>query len=293
MKIDIKPGKYVLATSGGVDSMVLLELLGKRPGVELVVAHFNHGIRSDSGLDEKLVVAAARSKDLELEVGHGRLGEGTSEAAARSARYEFVESVRLKHGARSTITAHHQDDLIETVILNVLRGSGRRGVSAISQNPKILRPLLAYSKRDIVRYAQKNKTIWREDSTNRDEVYLRNYIRGNITPKLNNTQRAQFLKNADKVAKTGLKIDQIIATLSRSINNKGKINRYEFSALPNEIGLELAMAWLRDIGVRQFDKNSIEKFSMTLKTAKAGTNYTIIKGVELAVEERIAYLRII
>lgn len=293
MKIDIKTGKYVLATSGGVDSMVLLELLGEIPGVELVVTHFNHGIRPDSGLDEKLVATVAQKKGLELEVGHGHLGKDASEAEARSARYEFLESVKLKHGAKSIITAHHQDDLIETAILNILRGSGRRGMSAISQNPNIVRPLLGYSKNEILNYAQKNKVVWREDSTNQDEVYLRNYIRRNIVPKLTNAQRTNFLENADKVAKTGFKIDQIIATLSRSVNHTDKINRYEFSLLHNEIGRELVMVWLRDLGIRQFDKRNIEKLSMTLKTAKAGTIHPVTKGAELAVEERFAYLRLI
>src|SRR3989338_2021299 len=150
-------GRYVLAVSGGVDSIVLLDLLAKQakspklrvpssdkkaPSSQLpvrsykfVVAHFNHSIRLDSGEDEKLVADAAGKYGLRFKVGQGRLGPGTSEDQARTARYKFLETVRKSCQAKTIITAHHQDDVMETAILNLLRGSGRRGLTAIIQNP--------------------------------------------------------------------------------------------------------------------------------------------------------------
>ncbi len=116
MEISIStPGKYVLAVSGGVDSMTLLHLLSKKPVVELVVAHFDHGIRPDSTEDERLVAETAQEYNLPLEVGHGKLDAGASEKNAREARYQFLESVAKKHTAKGVITAHHQDDLIGTI----------------------------------------------------------------------------------------------------------------------------------------------------------------------------------
>ena len=315
MKVYIKPEKYVLAVSGGVDSMVLLHLLAQQNQVtgyglrvtdkakknsnlqpathnlELVVAHFNHGIRSDAIKDEKLVRAVASRHKMSVEVERAQLGTRASEATARKARYDFLEAVRLKHKAKLIITAHHQDDLIETAILNIMRGTGRRGVSAISQNSKVLRPLLGYPKTTITSYAKKNNIVWREDSTNQDQTYLRNYIRGNVSTKLTKAQRAQLLENADKVAKTGIKIDQIIATLSRTIKKQDKINRYEFSLLPDEVGRELAMEWLRDMEMRRFDKKAIEKLAIALKTAKSGTIHPVVGNIELEVGERFAHLR--
>src|SRR5438270_2251525 len=118
MKVNVPPGRYVLAVSGGVDSMVLLDLLAKLPGLELVVAHFNHGIRPESVNDEELVANRAKRLNLPLELGYASLGQGASEATARQARYQFLEAVQKKYKAKAIITAHHQDDWIETAVIN-------------------------------------------------------------------------------------------------------------------------------------------------------------------------------
>jgi tRNA(Ile)-lysidine synthase len=105
MKIGIEPGKYVLAVSGGVDSMVLLDLLAKQAkgskkiGIQLIVAHFNHGIRADSADDELLTAEVTKRYGLPFEVGYGELGTGASEETAREARYKFLEGVKVKHAA--------------------------------------------------------------------------------------------------------------------------------------------------------------------------------------------------
>src|SRR4051812_31887046 len=114
MKVKVPRGKYILAVSGGVDSMVLLDLLARKPGIELVVAHFDHGIRPDSKKDEVLVRKAAASYGVAFEPGQGNLGPAASEATARQARYHFLDEVLTKHQALKIITAHHQDDAIET-----------------------------------------------------------------------------------------------------------------------------------------------------------------------------------
>src|SRR5688572_12503510 len=91
MDVQLEPGKYVVAVSGGVDSMVLLDVLTQYPQLELVVAHFEHGIRPDSGKDFRLVKAAAKKYKLPFAAAHGNLGPTVSEATARKARYEFLE----------------------------------------------------------------------------------------------------------------------------------------------------------------------------------------------------------
>jgi tRNA(Ile)-lysidine synthase len=141
MKIKIPKGKYVVAVSGGVDSMVLLDLLSRKPGIELVVAHFNHGIRPDANKDEELAVTRSEQLNLPIEVGYGHLGAKCSEEHARKARYAFLQKISLLHNADKIITAHHQDDLIETALINTIRGTGRKGFVSISNNEKVLRPL--------------------------------------------------------------------------------------------------------------------------------------------------------
>src|SRR5438309_11792005 len=99
MELQIMPGKYVLAVSGGVDSMVLLDLLAAQPGIELIVAHFDHGIREDADADRQLVEAAATRYGLPFVAARGQLGAQASEATAREARYRFLQQVRQEQGA--------------------------------------------------------------------------------------------------------------------------------------------------------------------------------------------------
>src|SRR3990167_9095744 len=212
IKLDLPAGKYILAVSGGVDSMSLLHLLVQKrqqkadsniqhptSNIEFVVAHFNHGIRPDSDKDEELVHKAAKKYQLPFEVGYGKLGPGASEELARKARYQFLGRLKDKYQAKTILTAHHQDDLLETAIINVFRGTGRRGLTAISENPDISRPLLDVPKTKIMSYAKRHKLKWREDPTNTDETKLRNYVRRRVVAKLTDQQRRDLLKNIDKV----------------------------------------------------------------------------------------------
>lgn len=289
--------------------MVLLDILAKRvtgyrlqvtekkqknsnlqplaANLELIVAHFNHGIRPDSGKDEESVHTRAKQLGLPFEVGYGHLGKSTSEATARQARYDFLEKTRVKHQASAIITAHHQDDLLETAILNLLRGTGYRGLVAISTNKKVIRPLLRCSKKTILDYAQKNNVEWREDSSNRDDIYLRNYVRFNVMPKLTLEQRNKFICNIDKVAKIDEKLHQQIAKLSHYINNNSEIDRSKFSALPMDLANELLAYWLRDVGI-ELDKRIIDRLNMALRTSKAGTKHPVKNDLTISLNQRSA-----
>src|SRR5690348_2939142 len=120
-----KPGNYVVAVSGGVDSVVLLDILSKQPGLKLTIAHFDHGIRNDSYKDRQFVEGLAKKYQLLFVYKEGSLGKA-SEAKAREARYEFLRKAQKDSGSQAIITAHHQDDLLETAILNMLRDSSRK-----------------------------------------------------------------------------------------------------------------------------------------------------------------------
>lgn len=278
----------MIAVSGGVDSMSLLDLLTRKTGVEVVVAHFNHGIRPDSDLDEKLVVTAAQHYKLPQEVGHGKLGAGASEEKAREARYEFLESVARKHKLKAIITAHHRDDLIETAIINILRGTGRTGLSSIA-NSKIYRPLLNVPKEEILAYAKKNKIQWREDLTNSDTRYLRNYIRIHIMSRLTSEQETEIVNNLDKVAKINKIIDKKVATLSH-LYRENRLDRGTYIMLPTQVGEELLMSWLRKNKLRSFDKKTIKRLSAIIKTGQPGSVHDIMKGQRLKLTVRSADL---
>lgn len=288
MELSLPPGKYVVAVSGGVDSVSLLDLLSKKPDIELIIAHFNHGIRRASAMDERFVGALAKKYGLELEIGHGKLGLETSEELAREARYKFLRGIREKHRAVAIITAHHQDDLIETAFLNILRGTGRRGLSAIADSD-IKRPLLGIPRQTLVKYAKRQGLKWREDSSNLDTSYLRNYLRHEILLNLKAEDRLSIIDNIEKVAKTNKTLNQQIATLSHKVKLDDRINRSVFTQLPPEVANELLMHWLRELGIRQFDRKTIDRLNLAIKTAHAGTKHPVLQGTRLEIKQKTAH----
>lgn len=288
MDVKLPKGTYVLAVSGGVDSMVLLDILRRQTGIKLVVAHFNHGIRDDSDKDEALVADVARKHRLDFEVGYGQLGRKTSEDDARQARYKFLHSVKKKYEANAIITAHHQDDYLETAMINLLRGTDRKGLIAISSNQRVMRPLLQHPKSAIKSYAKKHKVKWREDSSNQKQFYLRNYIRLHLIPKLDEASKANLLNNIDNVAKISQELDELIATLSQSMIKNNLLYRDKFSLLPHRIGRELLAGWLRNNGIRAFDRHIIERLAVAVKTAPAGTRHDIYSGKTLSISRLTA-----
>lgn len=175
----------IVAVSGGVDSMVLLELLRKLlPSNRLIVAHLNHHIRNDSSLDEKLVKRVSEKLGLEF-VSIAADGKKRDEASLREIRYDWLRKVRVQKGADYIITAHHLDDQLETMLLKLVRGSGPLemwGMRELSGN--ILRPLLHISKQELTSYAKGHNLKYRHDQSNEDITYARNRIRKNVIPEL-------------------------------------------------------------------------------------------------------------
>lgn len=286
-----KPGKYVVAVSGGVDSVALLDILHKKHTYELVVAHFDHGIRADSPTDRHLVQAMAAAYGLPFFYEEGKLGPQVSEAAAREARYKFLKKIANENSARAMITAHHQDDLLETAILNMLRGTARKGLSSLSSSSEIIRPLLKVSKQDLMKYARDNSLNWREDSTNQDANYLRNYVRLNILPKFNEIDKQKLLKTLNSAATTNEELDSILNDmLAEAITQQG-VSRQWFNQLPHGIAKEFMAAWLRKEQIRDFNSGTIERLVVGAKTAAAGKSIDAVKGVRLIVGKRYLALK--
>jgi len=140
--------KYVVAVSGGVDSVVLLDILARINTHQFIVAHFDHGIREDSAADARFVKALADKYELTFVCTREELGMTASEELARTRRYVFLKAVAQKLQAQ-LITAHHLDDLVETVMINKIRGTGWRGL-AVFGDESIRRPLLTMSKQQLI-----------------------------------------------------------------------------------------------------------------------------------------------
>jgi tRNA(Ile)-lysidine synthase len=265
MNVTLVPGKYVVAVSGGVDSMVLLDILAPQSHLDLIVAHFEHGIRDDGGEDLQLVEAAAQRYGFPFVYAHGALGAGASEAAARDARYAFLRTVLQEHQAVAIVTAHHQDDVLETAILNMARGTGRRGLSSLRSTNTIRRPLLDISRQAIVEYARTHHVAWREDATNSDERYLRNYIRRVVMPTMTTAQRAELLRRIHEASRLNQAIDDILTLLIEGT----ALDRQLFIMLPYAVSCELLAAWFRQVQV-PFDRRAINRLTVFTKTAMPG-----------------------
>jgi tRNA(Ile)-lysidine synthase len=282
MEINIKPGKYVVAVSGGVDSVVLLDLLRQNKDLELVVAHFDHGIRSNSAADRFLVEQVAKRHKLPFYHDEGNLGPYASEAKARAKRYEFLNGTKKKTKSKAVITAHHQDDLLETAIINLLRGTNRHGLSSMYSSD-IIRPLLPYKKQDLLKYAVDHSLVWNEDSTNQDTKYLRNYIRLEITPKLTPAQRDSLLRIITGSKESNKQIDNLLSALLKNNSKDGKISRIWFIDLPHNIAREVMSTWLRQQSIK-FDKSIIESLVIAAKTLASGKSRDIDKDHTLRVQ---------
>lgn len=287
MKIDLEKGKYIVAVSGGVDSMTLLDILRKNSTLELVVAHFNHGIRKDSGEDEELVKKIAEKYTLIFEVGYGQLGANASEARARQARYEFLEEVRKKHNSKAIITAQHQDDLIETAFINILRGTGRKGLSSFTAK-NVLRPMMSMTKSKVIKYAKQNNLLWHEDSTNQETKILRNYLRLKVVPKLSATQKQELIENLIEAKKINETIDDELLGIEKQIISDGKINRQRFAQLPSEVANELLIVWLAKNGVRQVPRAVVRDVSSFIKTGRSESSKKIKNAQGILLDKKFA-----
>lgn len=229
--------KKILAVSGGIDSVVMLDLVLKGlnrqrsnnriyhevnnskmiySSDEIIVAHFDHGIRTNSRDDAEFVKRLAEERGLKFITRRAELGEQASEAQAREARYEFLREVAGLDGV--IYVAHHLDDLVETVAINFLRGTGWRGLTGMNQSG-VRRPLLEaevvfepMDKQAVFEYAAKRGLHYREDPTNSSDEYLRNRIR-HLTKELAYDIKLEIYQLWKSQREIGREIDQLVTSL--------------------------------------------------------------------------------
>ncbi len=291
MKLEKLPaGKYVVAVSGGVDSVVLLNLLVQNPKLELIVAHIDHGMRLSSADDRMFVQGLARVYAVPYEYEIAQLGPNASEAVARDARYKFLRKVLKKQNAKAIITAHHQDDLLETIMINLLRGTGRKGITALKDQPDVLRPMLKNTKAEILKYAEDNGLEWQEDETNVDTTYLRNWIRHNLVPNLSDTDRKKFLKLHADLSKRNPQIDKLLAQyVSKEIV---KISRQEIVMADHALAREIVASWLRANQIGNFDQRTVERIVIGAKTLGKGKLIPVMGNLVVEVQSKWLLLKV-
>lgn len=196
--------RFLLAVSGGLDSVVLLRLFA-RSGYAFAVAHGNFALRgAESDADERFVHALAEQSGVPVfscrfpTQDHARARRISIQMAARDLRYEWLETVRREQGFDWLVTAHHWNDSLETFFINLLRGSGLRGLVGIPpRNDRILRPLNGFTRAALEAFYQEEGLVHREDASNAETYYLRNQIRHLLVPVLRRIQPG-FEKQLDR-----------------------------------------------------------------------------------------------
>lgn len=192
----LSPGdKIIVAVSGGPDStalLLVLHQLAPRYHWKLIAAHVNYHSRgADSARDETFVRQLAKKVKIPVVVKSVRLDRHASnfEERARGLRYSFFEAIAKKHRANKIAVAHTADDQVETMILNMLRGSGLRGAAGMPvKRDLVVRPLLGVRREEVLRWLRRQKQSYRTDRSNRDLKYQRNWIRWKLIPYLRSSK---------------------------------------------------------------------------------------------------------
>ncbi len=204
----------LVAVSGGPDSVALLRAMVavRRPGAgRLIVAHFNHGLRGRESDDEEHFVRKLSGRlglpcDVRRAAPAGGLGDGSSEEAARRARYAFLSDVAAQRGARYVATGHTADDQAETVLHRILRGTGIGGLSGIRRHRQLLhgvslvRPLLAVRRSTLLAYLATLGQDYCQDSSNQSTEFTRNRLRHDLIPRLESEYNAQLIPALGRLA---------------------------------------------------------------------------------------------
>lgn len=265
---------YLVAVSGGVDSVVLLDKLAHEAEHEVTVAHFDHGIRSDSAADARFVEGLAGKYHFPFVGRREELGESASEELARTRRYAFLR--REAHARSATlVTAHHQDDIIETIAINFVRGTGWRGLTVLSAQD-VIRPLLALTKAEIREYARDKRLEWVEDSTNSSDKYLRNRIRRQVA-RLDASQRENLIASWARQRE----LRTAIETEAARLTNDEEQSRYFFTHSDDTTGLELLRAVFVRRGVTAPTRPQLERALLAIKTARTGATFEVGGGASL------------
>lgn len=249
-------GRIILALSGGIDSMVLADMLLKSK-TDFVLAHCNFHLRGEeSDGDEQFVRDFAKRNGLTLYVkqfdtmAYAKEHGVSIEMAARDLRYAWFEELRQQLGYDKIAVAHHADDQLETFFINLLRGAGIRGLKGMRPvNGNIIRPLLDKSREEIHQYAIENGIKWREDHTNAETQFLRNKIRHELLPVIDSISkegRASILKSISHLASENELYRELVdEKLFQIVKKDGEVQK---TSHLSPLTPQLLFEWLRDYG---------------------------------------------
>lgn len=313
--------RVLVATSGGVDSTVLLHALdahAKRARLDLVAAHVNHGLRgAASDADEAAARALARKLDRPFHALHVVPGDErrdhpsrsrpTLQEAARAARYRALRTMAREVDASHIATAHHLDDQVETVLLRLLRGCGPDALGGMPERSRdgiIVRPLLAVSRQQIVDHGAEHGLAWREDASNDDRGYTRNRLRHDWIPGLAQAFNPRLLRAVGDLAEAHRRDREWIETLVSDAaqrfltvrpGDEVSLSRHGWGDLPEALARRLVQRALHELGAgRDLTRVHLERVLDFLREgpgARGGAMIELPGGLRLTRERERHRLR--
>lgn len=228
--------KLILAVSGGVDSMALLAMYKQ---ADIVVAHIDHGTRKSSANDADFVRRKCQELGVKFYETKLELGEGVSEELARKKRYEFLKTIQRKEGG-TLCTAHHLEDVVESIAINLIRGTGWRGLTPF-YGDELVRPFIISKmwKRDVLKFAGEQNICFRQDPTNHETNYLRNRVREKMS-ELDETARVNIVNLFEKQNELRGKIEKLVTELAKqTVVGKNFHKKELFLAADEKVALEV------------------------------------------------------
>ena len=257
--------KLLLATSGGLDSMVMVDLFHKL-SFEIAIAHCNFQLRGvESFEDQNFVQHYAEANEIKLFVtqfdaeAFAKDYKLSTQVAARELRYNWFHELLETENFDYVLTAHHADDNLETFLINLVRGTGLDGLTGIpAQNENVIRPLLLFSRQEIEQYAKENDIDWREDSSNASDKYLRNKIRHNLVPilkELNTDFLSSFHKTQGYLQESKTIVeDASIMVYQQVAKESGEDIHFDLNKLQQLPNYKSYLyQWLREFGFSAWD----------------------------------------
>ena len=272
---DLPPdGRYLAGVSGGRDSVALLHWLVSLGYERLVVCHLNHRLRGrSSDADARFVEKLAENFDADFELGTTKVRalakkqKMSIETAAREARYAFFAETARRRNCRTIFVAHHADDLVETFLINLFRGAGGAGLSAMREistrringvDLTIVRPLLWVWRREIEDYIRKHRLRFREDATNKNLTPLRNRIRHRIIPYLEKMLGRNIRQNIWRTAVIAADEERWIESELRD-STHADLSVVKLRTLPVALQRRALLKWLRTQNVADVGFDTIER----------------------------------
>ncbi|MFP6874323.1 MAG: tRNA lysidine(34) synthetase TilS [Verrucomicrobiales bacterium] len=272
-----KRRRYLVGVSGGRDSVALLHWLIEEGCQDLIVCHLNHGLRGrESGADAAFVRRLAQVQGLAFETEKiavrklaGERGLSLEEAG-RVARLEFFKRVGCHYRCRRVVLGHHADDQVETVLMNLFRGTGNLGgmrarseVKTENGQLELLRPLLRVWRNAINTYLDERGLRFREDGSNASDVFLRNRIRADLMPCLQKTFRRDVTKAVARVAELAADESDLLESLVAACDIAGRVAGELSVPKLRDLGIALQrrviLAWLRERGVADVGFEAVER----------------------------------